>query len=235
MRTILRRGAGALVGVALFCAPAFAGAGLLSPAQYEAAMLLPPPPATGSARVVAERTELHAIEKARTPETLKRAQSDNDTKDATIFAEVMGPGFDLKKLPATAKLFADVRVEEKLAADAAKTFFKRDRPWIADDKLKPCSKEDAPQTSYPSGHATMGYSMGVVLAHLVPEKAQPIMTRAAEYAESRLVCGMHFRSDIEAGQVLGTVVALELLQNPTFKTEYDAAVEELRTAKPAAQ
>ena len=33
------------------------------------------------------------------------------------------------------------------------------------------------------------------------------MARAADYAENRLVCGMHRRRDIQAGQVLGTVVA----------------------------
>lgn len=235
MRSILWSGVAVLFGATVYLASAFAALGLLPPAQYEAATLLPPPPAAGSARAKSEMAELHAIEKARTPEALKYAKSDDETKDASIFAEVMGAGFDLKKLPATAKLFADVRTEEKLAADAAKAVFKRDRPWIADTALKSCSKDDAPQSSYPSGHATMGYSMGVVLAHLAPEKAQPIMARAAFYAESRLVCGMHFRSDIEAGQALGTAVALELLQNATFKTEFDAAVEELRGAKLAAQ
>jgi acid phosphatase (class A) len=198
-------------------------------------MLLPPPPADGTARAKAERAELHAIEKARTPEALAHAKGDDAVKDASIFAIVMGDSFDLKKLPATAKMFADVRAEEKRAADTAKKIFKRNRPWIGDDALKSCSKEDEPQTSYPSGHATMGYSMAVVLAHIAPEKGQAIMARAAEYAEARLVCGVHFRSDIEGGQALGTAVALELMNNPAFKAEYDAAVTELRGAKLASE
>ena len=78
----------------------------------------------------------------------------------------------------------------------------------------------------------MAYSMGVVLASLLPEKAPAIMARAADFAENRLVCGMHRRRDIQSGQVLGTVVARLLLRNPQFRTEYDApaASLELRAA-----
>jgi acid phosphatase (class A) len=76
----------------------------------------------------------------------------------------------------------------------------------------------------------MGFSMGVVLASLAPEKAQAILARASEYAENRLVCGMHFRRDIEAGETLGPVVAIELMQSPGFRADYDAAAVELRAA-----
>jgi acid phosphatase (class A) len=74
----------------------------------------------------------------------------------------------------------------------------------------------------------MGYAMAVVLASLIPAKASAIMARASEYAENRLVCGMHRRRDIQAGQVLGTVIADLLLHNASFKTEYEAADKELQ-------
>ena len=76
----------------------------------------------------------------------------------------------------------------------------------------------------------MGYAMAVVLASLVPEKAPAIMARAADYAENRLVCGMHRRRDIQAGQVLGTVVSELLLRKPRFQAEFAAAKRELRAA-----
>lgn len=72
--------------------------------------------------------------------------------------------------------------------------------------------------------------MGLVLASLVPDKGQAIMARASEFAENRLVCGMHFRSDIVAGQALGTIIVLSLMQNAGFKADYDAAKAELRRA-----
>ncbi|CAN5673300.1 phosphatase PAP2 family protein [soil metagenome] len=222
----------------LLTGPALAGeapkpkatAMFLSATELDAARFLPPPPPSGSAIATAELAELHAIEKARTPEMLAQAKSDDVTKDASIFVEAMGPGFDLKALPATAKLMAEVRNEEKVAADTAKAAFKRPRPWIVDPSVRSCSRDDQPLSSYPSGHATMGYSMAIVLADIAPAKAAALMSRASVYGVSRLVCGMHFRSDIVAAQALGTAAAIDLLHNPAFRADRDAAAAELRAA-----
>jgi len=77
----------------------------------------------------------------------------------------------------------------------------------------------------------MGYSMAVVLTHLLPASASAIMERAKAYGENRLVCGDHYRSDIVAGQALGSVLAEELLANPTFKSDFEAAKAELAAAR----
>ena len=228
MRLVFLSGAAALL-VAVTSVDA--AAIFVTPAQYDATLILPAPPPPSTADGKAELAELKRYQAARTPERLARAKHDNDTTNASSFAEVIGPGFDLAKLPATAKALDDVRNDEKTAADAAKAFFKRDRPWIVDDSMQSCHRNEGPQSSYPSGHSTMGYSLGVILAHMVPEKARAILARSREYAESRMVCGMHFRSDIVGGQTLGTLVAMEMLQNPAFKAEFDAAVQELRAAK----
>ncbi len=41
---------------------------------------------------------------------------------------------------------------------------------------------------------------------------------------------MHYRSDIVAGQVLGTLVAEELLHSAKFQDQFEAAKAELRAA-----
>lgn len=220
----------ALAAMALVAQPALAAPVFLSTAYYNPALLLPPPPADGSDVARAEMKELHRIAKRRTAAQFARALVDEKTEDVTLFASVMGPGFDLAALPRTAELFTDVRAEEKFAAHLAKDFFRRNRPWILDPKLKTCAQDDPPRSSYPSGHATMGYSMAVVLAALAPEKAQAIMTRAADYAENRLVCSMHYRRDIVAGQALGTTVAAEMMMTPGFRKEFEAARDELLAA-----
>jgi acid phosphatase (class A) len=202
----------------------------LSAAELDSSRFLPPPPAEGSPAANAEAVELHAIEAARSADALTHARSDDHTKDASIFAEAMGRGFDLKALPATAKLMSEVRREEKAAADAAKDHFRRKRPWIVDPSFQSCSREDEPLSSYPSGHTTMGFAMAVVLADMAPEKTPALLARATDYANSRMVCGMHFRADIVAGQVLGTMVAADLLRNPGFRADRDAAAAELRAA-----
>ena len=51
----------------------------------------------------------------------------------------------------------------------------------------------------------------------------PILDRASEYAYSRVVCGAHYASDIEASHVLGTELAMLMLQNPRFAADFDAS------------
>ena len=64
----------------------------------------------------------------------------------------------------------------------------------------------------------------------LPDKAQAILARSSQFAQNRFVCGVHFRSDIGAGEAIGTVIGLELLQNAQFRVEYDAAAAELSAA-----
>jgi acid phosphatase (class A) len=228
--------AGLLIAVALAgAAPGGKMPSMLDAADLDPALILPAPPVKDSAQAVAEMAELHAIEAARSPGDLASARADSDTKDATIFVEVLGPAFDLPRLPETAKLFAIVRATEKEAADRGKDEFKRPRPWIVDAGLKTCSRDDEPLSSYPSGHTTMGFSMGGVLARLVPEKAPAIMARAARYGQNRVVCEQHFRSDVTAGQMLGLLIAERLMAKPDFRTAFDAAHRELVGAGIAAQ
>ncbi|MBV1687945.1 phosphatase PAP2 family protein [Novosphingobium sp. G106] len=203
---------------------------LLTAADLDPAKLLPAPPAAGSAQAQAELAELHTIETARSETDVAAAKHDSETKNASIFAEVLGPSFDLAKLPATREMFEAVRETEKDAANRGKAEFRRPRPWIVEDTLKTCSRDDEPLSSYPSGHTTMAYSMGAVLARLVPAKAPEIMARAAVYGQSRIVCEQHFRSDVTAGEALGLIVAERLMAKPRFQRLFEAASRELKQA-----
>ena len=122
--------------------------------------------------------------------------------------------------------------EEEVDSKVAKTFFHRLRPYSADTTLRTCTpvKPGKADNSYPSGHATLAFAMGVVLAHLMPAKAQAILARSHEFAENRLVCGYHYRSDIVAGQEFGTVLAQRLMADPSFQTQMAAARRELQAA-----
>jgi acid phosphatase (class A) len=72
--------------------------------------------------------------------------------------------------------------------------------------------------------------VAVVLAALIPDKAQALLIRAADDAYSRAVCGDHYHSDVEASRALGTSVGVMLLENASLKPQIDAAKAELRTA-----
>jgi acid phosphatase (class A) len=101
-----------------------------------------------------------------------------------------------------------------------------------DPRVQTCAPHDAGPglTSYPSGHSMLGYELGVVLASLMPEKAQAILARASLYGENRILCGFHFRSDVAAGQQFGSVLAVEMLHHPVFQGWFKEAKAELKTA-----
>ena len=208
---------------------------LLTAADIDPALVLPRPPVPGSAQAQAEFAELHAAEAARTDAEEADARLDGDTKNATIFAEVLGPRFDLAKLPATSALLGLVRQSEKATVDRGKDEFKRPRPYAIDTTLKSCKRNDDPLSSYPSGHTSMAFSMGETLARLVPEKAPLLLARAARYGQSRIVCGQHFRSDVSAGQMLGLLIAERLMGKPEFQAAFAAARAELVGAGVAAR
>ena len=202
--------------------------------ELDPARVLPPPPVTGSPQALAELAELHAVETARSAADEADARTDGDTKNGSIFAVALGSKFDLARLPATSALLDRIRATEKATVDRGKDEFKRQRPYIVDPALKSCKRNDDPLSSYPSGHTSMAFSMGEVLARLVPEKAGAILARAARYGQSRIVCGQHFRSDISAGQMLGLLIAERLMTESEFRTAFDAARKELVAAGVAA-
>lgn len=66
--------------------------------------------------------------------------------------------------------------------------------------------------SYVSGHATASGSAATVLAAFFPKEAPALQARALEAAESRLLGGIHFRSDNDEGLALGRRVGERVLQ-----------------------
>ena len=202
----------------------------LQPTDLDPALILPPPPKDDDPAAVEGRAELHRLAAVRTAERLAQAKHDDEVEDVTSIADVLGPVFDLKRFPATAKLFADLRNEDSVAAKRAKALFQRERPFLNDKALDVCDDGHDRKNSYPSGHATMGYAAAAVLANLIPGNAQVILARASDYADSRLYCGVHYRSDIDGGQVLGNVLVDRLLTKPAFQAELEAARAELTAA-----
>jgi len=218
----------AVLILALAFLPVSAQAALLTPSEVDASRFLPPPPKAGSVDEQAEFQELKAIAARSTPQELAAAAHDAKDETPDIFNTAIG--FDIATKPQTFKLLNTVVEEEDGDSKMAKTFFHRPRPYSVDASIKTCEpvKPGKAANSYPSGHSSLAFSMGVVLASLVPEKSQAILARASDYSEHRLVCGVHYRSDIVAGQQFGTILALRLMQNPAFRAQMDLAKVELR-------
>ena len=205
---------------------------ILNPDQVDPSRMLPPPSQDGSDLQKADLADVRRVYKSRTPERRTQAEWDDKHESAELFFATLGPGFYLARLPATAKLLTAVDAEQEMAATIAKRYFKRKRPWAIDPSLVACdyATNAPPLTSYPSGHATLGYTVGFVLAALMPEKSQAILGRAQDYAYSRVVCGAHYRSDIEASHVFGTELAMMMMQSPKFTPLFRASRNELKAA-----
>jgi acid phosphatase (class A) len=205
---------------------------ILTQQDIDPGRLIPPPPAAGSAAEKAELAELHEIQEHRTGGQFDQAVWDDTHEDWRLFTGVLGLKFDMAQLPATAKVLEEVMNDGEIAATRAKDFFKRPRPWKADSTIRGCAYKPSanPLTSYPSGHTIVGFSLGVVLADLMPDKADTILQRAQEYGYSRLVCGLHYRSDTAASQALGTTLAVEMLHSAKMQADLAAARAELKAA-----
>jgi acid phosphatase (class A) len=192
-------------------------------------LLLRPPPARDSDQMKAELGEILTIQVTRTKAMEARAIADA-TENIWRFADVVNnPKFTAAALPKFAAFFDRVVETEGAVVDPAKDVWKRPRPHLYSDLVKPVvplSKSG----SYPSGHATVGTLMGIELANMLPEKRAEIMARAWEFGHNRVVGGIHYASDIEMGRISGTVIAQTISTHPDFKEEFEAAKTELRTA-----
>lgn len=189
--------------------------------------LLPPPPSIDSPRMKAELGEILMLQVTRTPELAERAVADAD-EDVWRFADVIdNPKFAKENLPKFSIFFDRIVATEGAVVDPAKDTWKRPRPHLYSDLVKPIVKLSK-SGAYPSGHTTVGTLMGIVLSNMVPEKKAELMARAWEYGHNRLVAGIHYQSDIEAGRIAGTVIAETIRTHEDYKVEYEAAKEELR-------
>lgn len=190
-------------------------------------MILPPPPANDSAQTKAELGEVLTLQVTRTSEMVASAVADAE-ENVWRFADVMGPKFNKETLPKFSAFFDRVVATEGAVVDPAKDVWKRPRPHQLSDLVKPAVKLSN-SGSWPSGHATVGTMMGIILSDMVPEKRAEIMARASKYAHNRVVGGIHFASDVEMGRISGSVIAAVLLNRDDFKAEYEVARAELRS------
>jgi acid phosphatase (class A) len=188
------------------------------------------PPTAVSAETRRELDELLEMQRMRTPAEVTAAQADRK-KDVSRFYAALG--LDSARAPELPRLraFTDT-VEADIGpyVRAAKERFRRLRPYEIEPRLDPCIGDVKGDLSYPSGHATYGFLMGDVLSELVPERRDFLMKRAAEYAHQRLVCGVHFRSDIDAGSRAAGYLFEKMHGSAAYRRDAIAASEELRQA-----
>ena len=77
--------------------------------------------------------------------------------------------------------------------------------------------------SYPSGHASGTELQARILAKLFPAQREALLKRARQIADGRVVAGVHYASDTEAGLALGDLLFMQLETESVFQKDLTAA------------
>jgi acid phosphatase (class A) len=219
-----------MVSATLFTVGAAPPAAYLTAGAVDVTDLLPPPPVAGSPEAQEEVAVVLQLQEARTAEQIARAQSEK-TLTVAAFARTIGPWFELAKLPRTAALFNEIETESKPYVTKAKDAFARPRPPATDPRVKPIFPDT--DASYPSGHSTRAMMESLILAEVLPDLKPKLITRAQEIGWDRVIAGVHFPSDVDAGRVVGQRLARLFLANPAFRADLEQVRAELAAARQA--
>jgi acid phosphatase (class A) len=211
-------------------------AGYLQPEQLPNALaILPGPPAPGSAAVAADEEAYRATRRLRETPRWALAAKDAELRfpQATeVFQCALGIAVSEQATPHLNMLLRRVRMDSSRANDKPKDHYKRARPFQVTKDPSCTPKEEARMKpdSYPSGHASIGWAWALTLAEVAPEKADAVLARGYAFGQSRVVCGVHYRSDVEAGRVVGAASVARLHADPVFTAQVALARKEVQAA-----
>jgi acid phosphatase (class A) len=147
------------------------------------------------------------------------------------YAAAVGHPLEASQYPNTAALIDKVGRDVKVVTDGLKQHFLRPRPYQADPRVQPAIERE-PSPSYPSGHATRGLAFAMVLADLAPERREALLAQGRLVGVDRVIGGVHYPSDIEAGQRLALRFADAWLADPRNRSLVEAVRAAEWTVKP---
>jgi acid phosphatase (class A) len=210
--------------------------GYLSPGTApDILRVIAPPPVEGDVR---DSADLALFRNTRRLEGTPRwalALRDNQLGAATLlqtFSCALDAAIAPDEAPALMRLLSQAGVDAGLASASAKNAWRRKRPYervTGPVCLAPADSERLAKASsdYPSGHATAGWMFGRLLAEVAPDRATDILERARKFGESRVVCGVHHLSAVEAGYMTAESVLTALRAMPAFNADLQLAREEV--------
>jgi putative acid phosphatase len=195
--------------------------------------LLPPPPQPGSILFLNDQAQYQwGLMQRRTP------RGDQAVTDARVdgagvpnaFSEAFGVKISKENTPEIFKLVVNMREDAgDLATRAAKEHYMRIRPFAFYEKTT-CNPEQQQELStngsYPSGHTAIGWATALVLAEINVDRQNEILKRGYEMGQSRVICGYHFQSDVDAARLVASAVVARLHANEAFTAQLAKAKKE---------
>ena len=213
-------------------------AGYLNPKTLpDSLALIPPPPDGGSAAF--------ALDKEVSQKGLALQGSprwDLAAEDAELmFPEAAGTFSCALGIPITEEgtphlymLLRRTLADAGLSTYSAKNYYQRKRPFMV-NSAPICTPDEEEllrkDGSYPSGHTAIGWAWALILTEIAPERADAILARGRAFGESRVVCNVHWHSDVVEGRFMGAAAVARLHADPGFRAEIEAAKRELEAAR----
>ncbi len=199
-------------------------------------IILGPPPAEESAEAAAERANFLATRALAGTPRWTQAIADSELfgdKAHYSLSCAAGVAITVKDTPTLSRMLDRLVLDAGRSVSAAKSRFMRERPLIAHPDAPVCVPREAwmkTNGSYPSGHAAFGWAWSLVMIELLPARATPLAERGRAFGESRVVCGLHFPSDVAAGQIMAAATVARLHAEPAFLKDLETARAELARA-----
>lgn len=184
--------------------------------------LIPPPPADDSPAGKADLETILQVQRDRTPGQVARAKRIDTHSAMQMGAAAFGPDFTRKNFPRTARLLGELR-KARRAIGNGKEIWNRARPYQRSKDVVICV-EVPRDASYPSGHSASGAFYGTLLSAAFPEYKPLFEAEIRETMWCRVLGGVHYPTDTQAGRDHGVRIAGAMLPNP----DTQAALKEIR-------
>ena len=212
--------------------------GYLTPAErVDSLALLAPPPAVGSMAQLADEAAYRGAAALAAAPRWQQAQRDavfQGPDGVNAFSCALGVHVSEQATPHLNMLLRRTLVDAGLATYKAKEKYQRVRPFVALQQ-KTCTPQEEDMLrkdgSYPSGHASLGWAWALVLTEIAPERANALALRGLAYGQSRMVCGVHWQSDVDAGRTVAAAVVAQLHGNADFRAQLGAARQEVASQR----
>ncbi len=221
----LRRISILALGLAVFPAvfPLVSQAPATAPAAQDRdyAALIGDFPHPGSDGAKADQAILEWLQASRTPEGVARAQSEVPLP-LGLFSQAAGRDLDAPRMALTRALSQDLERDLRAATASLKNRFARPRPYRALPQIHPAVRLET-SFSYPSGHSAWGMAQATLLGALRPSARQALLDRGRLVGFDRALAGVHYPSDVAAGQRLGAAFAEAWLADPEHRQRLEQA------------
>jgi len=193
------------------------------------ATILPGPPTPGSPRAKADAQLFRDSRAMQGSPRWQQATADVSSDLGDRFATALGFRPDWSRLPVTKTLIARFDADRSAAIRVGKAHWQSARPFIGTDLpiCEPRTPSLIANGDYPSGHTAHGWGFALIMAELLPDRAQAILARGRDYGDSRWICGSHTMSAVEGGYLAASAIVAREHGDAAFRRDMAAAAEEL--------